>query len=489
MFRRTDRQRSLFDVGSLLPEAKRRACEKSWAGPFREKVWPHLLAWEGDFAVLYNPAQGRPNKSVAQLLGVLLLKEANDLTDEEVLGASEFDLRWGYAMELESEQTHLCQKTLHNFRTALIEHGKSHDVFRALTDELIRVLKIDTSRQRMDSTHVLSDIAKLSRLGVFCETIRVFLGALKKKEPALYKELPEGIFRRHGEESNYADARREDRPRRLAVVARDTYRLVERFKGMEVVEAMDEYGLLKRVLAERCQLVLEAQAPKADDDDHGEPPVPVQAKEPKEVASDSLQTPHDPDVTYSGHKGQGYEVQLSETCVADNPVQMVTEVQVTPSAHNDARATIPVIESLQAAGHTPHEMAADTAYGGADNAAQAAQHGVNLLAPCPAKGKPNSQITYPAPAAQCPQTKNEAGQWLKCQEAQPDFAARYAIRAGIEGTNSEYKRGHGGGRLRVRGGPRVKLAVHFKAAALNLKRALHYWLLPPATGEPAVVIA
>ena len=48
-----------------------------------------------------------------------------------------------------------------------------------------------------------------------------------------------------------------------------------------------------------------------------------------------------------------------------------------------------------------------------------------------------------------------------------------AIRAGIEGTNSELKRAHGLGRLRVRGGRRVRLAVYLKALACNFKRMVH----------------
>ena len=52
------------------------------------------------------------------------------------------------------------------------------------------------------------------------------------------------------------------------------------------------------------------------------------------------------------------------------------------------------------------------------------------------------------------------GQWRK----------RYGLRAGIEGTNSEMKRRHGLGRLRVRGGERVRLAVYLKALACNVKR-------------------
>jgi hypothetical protein len=496
MFRRTERQRSLFEVGTLMPETKREACRRSWAGPFREKVLPMLLAHENDFAELYAAGEGRPNKSVALVVGTLLLQDMNDLTDAEAMGSLDFDRRWEYAFDVEPGEAHVCPKTLHNFRTGLMEHDKSRLVFRGLTDELIGALGIDTSKQRLDSTHILSNIALLSRLGVFCETIRVFLHVLKKADPKIYAALPAGLLRRHGEEADYGDARKADRQRRLAVVARDTYRLVELFKGNEAVQAMEDYRLLERVLKERCEIVTAPESLKDDDDDQGEGPVPVKLKDPKEVKSDSLQTPHDPDVTYSGHKGQGYEVQISETCQdkdtpedQKNPVQLLTEVKVTPSARSDARQTIPMIEALEAAGHKPAKMLADTTYSGADNAAQAALHGVDLMAPCPAKGKPDPQKTYPAPAPHCPTIKKEAAEWLKQQEASPSFKKDYALRSGIEGTNSEWKRGQGAGRLRVRGGKRVELVVHFKAAACNLKRALHYWLTPPATGEPACVLA
>jgi len=492
MYRRTDRQSSLFSAGHLLPEEKREAVAKSWAGPFREKILPLLLKHEDDFAVLFHADNGRPNKSVALVVGSLVLKEVRDLTDDEVIGSMDFDSRWWYAFDVEASEAHVCQKTLHNFRVALIKHQKARLIFRMLTDELIPALGIETSKQRLDSTHILSNIAKLTRLGVFTETLRVFLQALKKQDAALYGRVPARILMRHGPGAvDYGDARQDDRPRRIAVAARDTYRLVEFFKGDKAVEGMEEYVLLQRLLAERCEILPATESSKGDDDDRGEPPVPVRALNPEEVESDALQTPHDPEVTYSGHKGQGYEAQISETCQDKdtpqdkrNPVQLITEVKLTPSAKSDARQTIPMIEALEAAGHKPDTALADTTYSGAENAAKAAQHHVDLLAPCPAKGKPDPQKTYPAPAAHCPETKAEAAEWLKQQEASPDFKKKYALRSGIEGTNSEWKRGQGAGRLRVRGGQRVELAVHLKATALNLKRALNYWLTAPTISDP-----
>ena len=62
-----------------------------------------------------------------------------------------------------------------------------------------------------------------------------------------------------------------------------------------------------------------------------------------------MQTPHDPEVTYSGHKGKGYEVQVAETCEEGNAVQVITHVEVTPSSGNDAGVTVGVIDDVERA--------------------------------------------------------------------------------------------------------------------------------------------
>lgn len=479
MFRTTDPQQEMFDTTGLLPPKKREACERSWAGPFREKALPTLLRAEPEFAEFYDEENGRPNRSVALVLGTLILKEANDLTDEEALAALEFDLRWHYAFDLGPEESHLCQKTLHNFRANLMAGEKGGAVFRRLTDELIAALGVRVDRQRLDSTHILSNFARLNRLGLFCETIRVFLRALYKAHRDLHDRLPAGLLKRHGEQSWYRDARREEGPRRLRVVARDLYRLVARFKEHRAISRMEEFKLLERLLSEQCTISAHASKPRDDDDDRDDGAAPAELKDPKEIKGASLQTPHDPDATYSGHKGKGYEVQIAETCVTGNPVELITEVKVTPSAGSDAKATVPMVDALVEAGHRPKELVADTSYSGATNAAEAAKRGVNLLSPAPAMAKPEPGKVYPPPELDCPMGRTKAGGWLKRQEAQPDFKGRYAIRAGIEATNSELKRVQGLGKLRVRRGKRVKLVVYLKAAGCNLRRALRYWTQIP----------
>lgn len=52
----------------------------------------------------------------------------------------------------------------------------------------------------------------------------------------------------------------------------------------------------------------------------------------------------------------------------------------------------------------------------------------------------------------------------------PEWKDRYRIRSGIEATNSELKRAHGIGRLRVRRLSKVCFAVACKVIARNIKR-------------------
>ena len=49
------------------------------------KSFPSCCRKEDDYAMLYGKT-GRPNFSVARLLGLCLLQEWNDLSDQEALG-------------------------------------------------------------------------------------------------------------------------------------------------------------------------------------------------------------------------------------------------------------------------------------------------------------------------------------------------------------------------------------------------------------------
>jgi hypothetical protein len=358
----------------------------------------------------------------------------------------------------------------------LLAEGKSKVAFREVTDRLVQALGVDVGRQRLDSTHIVSNIALRGRLGLFVDTIRLFLRTAEKADPAAYGKIPERLRARYREEARYDDTRKGDGPRRLGVAARDVWRLVDRFEDPEGLSKTEEFKLLERLLREQCDMTLEPEEPGKDDDDHGEGGACTVIKEARDVGSSSLQSAHDPDVTYNGKKGKGYEVQVSETCAVENDSELITEIQVTPSCQSDQKATVPVVEALGEVGLKPRELVADTAFSGGENAAALAREGVNLLAPAASTGKPLPGKEYPDPAPECPKEEAQAVEWLRQQEASPGFKKRYKIRSGIESTNAELKGPHGIAKLRVRGEGRVKLSVYFKALACNVKRAVRAWL-------------
>jgi len=388
-FRETPAQGSLFTSLRLLPENRQRQLENDWPGAFVEHVLP--LIDESKFRHFYHERFGRPNKPVKLVVGVLVLKEMFNLTDEEALGRLSFDLRWHAALNLAPDEASMCQKTLHNFRTALnaeLELGQA--LFADITDALCEKLGLDASRQRMDSTQVMSNIARLKRMGLFCETIRTFLRRLRKRMPEAYERIPGTLVGRYlkddGQASRYEDAPRSELNRRLGVAARDLWRLLERFREDEKIKRTEIYKRLERLFEEQCELTEQPVEPKDDDADADEPPVAVGVKPAKEVGRDSLQSPHDEGATYSARKGKGYEVQVAETFGnkseqdPDKP-EMVTYVDVSEVCGSDAAAVEPALGQLGRRGQAPDEMVADTAYTGTQNVIDAEDRGMTLTGP------------------------------------------------------------------------------------------------------------
>jgi hypothetical protein len=451
----------------LLPEEKRKRLMATWAWVFRKCALP--LIDEEAFRGLYCEDNGRPNKPVQTVIGILLLKEMFDLTDECALGELEYDFRWQVALDLEPCEAHICQKTLHNFRAKLMEDERAKEMFEEMTSRIVEALGVTTERQRLDSTHIVSNIAVLTRLGLFCETVRVFLRALLRQSKERYESVPASLRGRYLKEdltdSRYGDARSGESRRRLAVCVRDVWRLADRFREDEEVRKQESYGLLVRLLKEQCEEVAEPAPYMEGDADLGEPSAPVVPKDARKVRSDSMQSPHDPEVTYSGHKGKGYEVQVVETCGNGEKPEVITEVEVTASSGTDASVPVSVVASLGDRGMLPKDLLADTSYGSTRNVVECEQLGTELVSP------------VPGPKGAVKQSGHERVEVLAKRreyEKSVEFKERYAERAGIEGTHSELKRAHGMGRLRIRGLLRVRLVVYLKALACNVKRMVEY---------------
>ena len=131
----------------------------------------------------------------------------------------------------------------------------------------------------------------------------------------------------------------------------------------------------------QCELTEANAVPEQDDADAQEAPVPAALKESKEVSSASLQSPHDADATYSGHKGKGYDVQVAETVGNGAKPELLTHVELTPACKSDEAATVPTVEALAARQIQPRELITDTNYGCAENALACERLGTELVSP------------------------------------------------------------------------------------------------------------
>ncbi len=543
MFTERIPQGDFFETARILSPDLLERLGKTWAVPFKTDALE--LIDETAFACMYSKDMGRPNKPVQTVVGILVLKEMFDMTDQEALDSLQFDLRWHVAPGLTPAEAYCCQKTLHNFRVNLIKHELGRVLFQDTTDRILTALGVSTSKQRQDSTHIVSNMAILTRFGLFCETIRVFLREVRRDYNAEFTGLSSALTSRYlkddGAATRYNDARSSVAKRRLNVCGRNLWRLIDAFRSDEVIAKLDGYKLLERLFEEQCEVVGEAPTPAEGDPGIDEPPAPVTVKKPKEVAADSLQSPHDKDATYSGHKGKGYEAQLAETFGNEDTPEIITHAEVTQSCGSDANALEPALDDLDQRGIAPDQMAADTTYGSTTNAIDAAERGVELISPvsgpkkktrddgvlsladsdvdaagtrktrCPegceavAETRADETVRAEFDGAQCeschkrgacPAKPNSTGNRavkLNLHKAvletrrryaeTEEFVERYAPRAGIEGTNSELKRRHGLGKLRVRGGPRVGLALHLKALACNIKRMVNHVQKTAKTAE------
>ena len=95
-----NQQLTLLDSTFNLTEREKRMLEKSWAKTFADKVFPAID--ENIFSVLYSEKASRPNTPVNVIVGALILKEVLNVTDDEIVEAMAFDIRYQYALHTTS---------------------------------------------------------------------------------------------------------------------------------------------------------------------------------------------------------------------------------------------------------------------------------------------------------------------------------------------------------------------------------------------------
>ena len=506
-------QKRLFDpFQGLFSKIGLRTISQGWQGGFRHVILEILPV--AKLAQHFHASEGAPTKELYSMAGLVFLADFHSWTAKEASEALMFRNDVQYALNLQPG-AEVSDRTVERYQKLFREDGIAAQVFDNVIAELIKKLELDVSRQRLDSTHLFSNMATFGRTKLMAVAIKRFLTQVKRHHFDLYKALPEDFRLRYepAQSRLFADSfTPEAHKRSRQQAAEDLLWTINHFAEIKKITDQSTYKVLPTIFNQQCEIV--------------ESKVTIREK----TGGNCIQNPSDLDATYDGHKGQGYQVQIAETCSAENDVQLITGAIPQTACELDEAALLLMLGQLEKADRLPEELLADTAYTGDDNVQSAEARGVELIGPvpgrapeslpdtltvddfshdertgvisaCPAGHEPLSctrdetigktKVEMAAELCsgcrfreQCPIVKNRKGRFVleisdkerrlagrRQEQETPVFRERYAMRSGIESTNSGLKNLLGLGQLRVRGRGSVFRAIMHKLAGWNVLRA------------------
>lgn len=363
-------QLTLKDSTFHLTEREKRVLERSWAKTFAEKVFPAID--ESIFSVLYSDKASRPNTPVNVIIGALILKEALGDTDDELVEALMFDIRYQYALHTTSfEEQPLSDRTLSRFRARVLayetEHGIDlvHECIVKMTKEIAEFMDISPNMQRMDSLMVAANIKNLSLLELFYTCVANLAKIMKQREIP----LPTGQHH-YIEKDDYNRCiyhkRELDATERTIVVMHDAEKLIEICDKTGDLDDTSEYQLLIRLLKERTIV---------DNDGNRR----LRKKEEVENSSEALLNPSDPEATFrykAGGRNLGYVGNVVEA-VGENG-SLVTDYAYEKNTYADNQFMKDYLEQQDTFGEGAF-IVADGAYSGQENSQIASSHNLKLV--------------------------------------------------------------------------------------------------------------
>ena len=127
---------------------------------------------------------------------VILLMELMDWTKEEALDAYSFNMNVHYALNLEPVAHDISKRTLERYIRLFEEDDLAKATMEIITATLVSDLDIKMDQQRLDSTHIFSDMAGFGRTRLMGVAIKRFLTQLKRHDAKAYDDLDEWFRQR-----------------------------------------------------------------------------------------------------------------------------------------------------------------------------------------------------------------------------------------------------------------------------------------------------
>ena len=329
----------------------------AWHNCFYREVTSRID--ENIFSPLYVEDNGRPNSSIRILVSMLILKDGNDWTDEQLFDSCSFNLLVSYALGLSNLSDNIpSPATYYNFKLALLKYEQEKGInllgkcFQHLTKDQILRYEVSGASVRMDSKLIHSNVAKNTRLQLCLGVLSKFYKSLSSQSINLLsssdKELLEEISSKSIEQYTYR-LNKQSASERLETCGELIFRLLDLYQSL----TSEAYNLLKRLWAEHFELV-----DSEDSQENGPKP-----KNTKDQSGSTLQSAHDPDAAYRNKPGSkkqvitGFVCNITETCAlspppeegqaAEKPLNLITDVQTEKATFSDDKFFMPAIENTR----------------------------------------------------------------------------------------------------------------------------------------------
>jgi hypothetical protein len=380
-----------------------------------------VLFPDEDLAGMYCADNGRPSLPPSLMNGVLLLQFYDNVSDDEAVERTKFDMRWKVALKLSLDFPGFHPTSLTKYRNRLVENEQERYAF----DRFISVAR--EAGFIPDRVTLLTDTTNVKGAGAVQDTYTLLRKGIRKLLKAAGFHLPKRrkglspqaqvLLERYVDQDRKADidwADPQERTAQLQILFEDAETALDL-----AVEQIDDDEvrymgwLLTKILGD--DLVV---------DDQG------QAQIGKGTAKGRIISTTDPEMRHgrksSAHLFNGFKASVS----TDQHSELILDIADVTASGSDGTHLLPVIKRVEAQTDVTVERAiGDGAYGSGKNRAACANYGqdpsraVDLVSPLaqpsdPEVAKSAFDIDLDTLTATCPQGHTVSGQRAGKQDDQ-----------------------------------------------------------------------
>ncbi len=298
---------------------------KAWHNQFRKQLT--LRIDEDIFRPLYCHNNGTTNAPIRVLVAMMVLKEAEGLSDQKLFENCRFNMLIRSALGLHNVDDVLpTESTYYLFRKRIQEYAIETEInlfdkaFSQITKGQCTEFEVSGKRIRMDSKLLGSNIAWLSRYELIHETLRLFYKEAKlddRIDKATRERLDE-MLQLEGNKVVYICSSEEVKNR-----LQEFGELIDKLLPLFPPSKYAYSQTLSRVFSEQYTI---------DENKM------VVARDKTEISPKSVQSPHDTDCHYrqkDDQKVKGYSVNVTESCDENSPLNLIAHVGVKKASVSD----------------------------------------------------------------------------------------------------------------------------------------------------------